>query len=116
MYSIDINETIKRIHEAGGLAFLAHCFEYPYKNTCETVEKIINTTDIDGLEAIYPTFSNEQRKEIFEIASKYNKYVSAGSDYHAKNKPHISLGTGIDNNMNVEKSFIKDWVDKVKMV
>lgn len=115
-YSIDINETIRRIHEAGGLAFLAHCYEYPFKNVNETVEKIFNTTDIDGIEAIYPTFSEAKREEVFKLAQKYNKYVSGGTDYHANNKPYIDLGTGINNNMCIEKSFIKDWADKVKMI
>ena len=115
-YSLDIHETIKRIHEAGGLAFLAHCYEYPFKDINGTVEEIFKTTDIDGIETIYPTFSEEQRKDVINLARKYNKYVSGGTDYHAKNKPYIDLGTGIENNMFVDKSLIKDWVNKVKMI
>lgn len=114
--SIDINETIKRVHEAGGLAFLAHAYEYPYKDTCKTVEKILSSTDIDGLEYIYPTFSDEQKNIIFELCKKYNKFMSGGSDYHAKNKPHISLGTGINNNINIGYDVVKDWVENIKTI
>lgn len=113
MYSIDIYETIKRIHEAGGLAFLAHCYEYPFKDYDKTIEEILKTTEIDGLEAIYPTFSKDQRNHVIDLARKYNKYISGGTDYHAKNKPHIDLGTGIDNNMCVDKSIIKEWENKI---
>ncbi len=114
--SIDINETIKRIHEAGGLAFLAHGYEYPFKNSNETIEKILSTTDIDGAECIYPTFSEQQTADIKNFCKKYNKFMSGGSDYHAKNKPHISLGTGINNNIKVEYEIIKEWADKVTKI
>lgn len=114
--SIDINETIKRIHEAGGLAFLAHGYEYPFKNSDETIEKILSTTNIDGAECIYPTFSEEQRSTILKLCKKYNKLSSGGSDYHAKNKPHIELGTGINNNINIDTSFINNWIEKVRSI
>lgn len=114
--SIDINETINRIHEAGGLAFLAHGYEYPFTNSNKTIEEIISSTKIDGAECIYPTFSEKQREDIINICKKYNKYCSGGSDYHAKNKPKIELGTGINNNIKVEKELINDWINKVKTI
>lgn len=114
--SIDIDETIKRIHEAGGLAFLAHGYEYPFKNSNETIEKILTTTEIDGAECIYPTFSEKQREDIMNICKKYNKFMSGGSDYHAKNKPNISLGTGINNNIKIEYEFIKSWAEKIEKI
>ncbi len=39
-----------------------------------------------------------------------------GSDYHAKNKPTTSMGTGINNNILVEKDFVKEWINKVKKI
>lgn len=114
--SIDINETIKRIHEAGGLAFLAHGFIYPYKNKAKVIEEILSTTNIDGMECIYPLFSEEERKIAFELCKKYNKYMSGGTDYHAKNKPHIELGTGINNNVNVGHEIVKEWVEKISHI
>ncbi len=112
--SIDINETISRIHEAGGLAFLAHGFIYPFKDKIETIEKILTTTDIDGMECIYTLFSGEERKIAFDLCKKYNKYMSGGTDYHAKNKPDIMLGTGRNGNIQVEYEIIKDWTGKIK--
>lgn len=114
--SIDINETISRIHEAGGLAFLAHGFIYPFKDKVKTIEEILSTTDIDGIECIYPLFSEEERKIAFDLCKKYNKYMSGGTDYHANNKPDISLGTGKCNNVCIQKEFIDSWISKVKMV
>lgn len=113
---IDIYETIHRIHEAGGLAFLAHPYIYPYKNKDEIIEKLISLDILDGMECIYPTFSKEEMEKSINLCKKYNKFMSGGTDYHAKNKPNISLGTGINENMKIEKSFIEDWINKVKVI
>ncbi len=114
--SIDINETISRIHESGGLAFLAHGFIYPFKDKVKTIEEILTTTKIDGMECVYPLFSKEERRTAFELCKKHNKYMSGGTDYHAKNKPDIMLGTGKDNNVKIEKDFIDEWSSKVKFI
>ena len=114
--SIDINETISRIHEAGGLAFLAHGFIYPFKDKAKTIEEILTTTEIDGMECIYSLFSEEERKIAFELCKKYNKYMSGGTDYHAKNKPDIMLGTGKINNVCIPKEIIEPWINKINTI
>lgn len=112
---IDINETIKRIHDAGGLAFLAHGFLYPFDNKVEVLEEILKNTQIDGLECVYPLFSEEETKIAFDLCKKCNKYSSGGSDYHAKNKPTIELGTG-ESNIIVTKDIITDWLKDSMLV
>lgn len=114
--SISLNETISRIHEVGGLAFLAHGWLYPFKDVEKIVEEILVKTDIDGLECMYSEFSKEQTNIFINLCKKHNKFMSGGTDYHANNKPHITLGTGINNNLNINKSFINNWVDKVRMI
>lgn len=114
--AIDINETILRIHEAGGLAFLAHGFIYPFEDKAKTIKEILCTTDIDGIECIYPLFSEEERKIAYNLCQKYNKYISGGTDYHAKNKPNISLGTGIENNVCIPKEIINPWINKINTI
>ncbi len=111
---LDINQIISRIHEAGGLAFLAHGYIYPFKNKDDVIEEILSTTDIDGMECVHTEFSKEEMKKAYNLCKKYNKYMSGGTDYHAKNKPDIELGTGRNNNIEIEKEFIKDWMDKVR--
>ena len=113
---IDLNETIKRIHEAGGLAFLAHPYIYPFEDIDKTIEEILVETDIDGIECEYSTFTKEETKKAKELVKKHNKYMSGGSDYHANNKPDIGLGTGFENNLNISKDLIDDWIDKVRKI
>ncbi len=116
IYSISIDELISRIHEAGGLAFLAHGFIYPFKEKDKTIEKILTTTEIDGMECIYTLFSEEERKKACELCKKHNKYMSGGSDYHAKNKPNVELATGTNRNVNIEKEFVQPWINLVKTI
>lgn len=116
-FGISIEDAIDMVHNAGGLAFLAHPLLYPYdKDKFEAVEDIIKKYDLDGIEVEYPLFSEQDRNKLKELAKKYNKYTSGGTDYHAKNKPNIELGTGINNNMNLDKKLIEDWLDKVTTI
>lgn len=116
-FGISIEDAIDMVHNAGGLAFLAHPLLYPYdKDKFEAVEDIIKKYDLDGIEVEYPLFSEQDRNKLKELAKKYNKYTSGGTDYHAKNKPNIELGTGINNNMNLDKTLIEDWLDKVTTI
>lgn len=112
----DINDVIEDIHEAGGLAFLAHAYEYEFKDTKKEIENIIKTTKIDGLECQHSIFSEEQKTEIIQLCQKYNKYMSGGSDYHAKNKPDIQMGTGKNNNLHIEKQFVENWIKYCKII
>lgn len=114
--SIEINELISRIHEAGGLAFLAHGYIYPFKNKDEILEEIISTTELDGMECIYTLFSEEEKQKAYNLCKKYNKYMSGGTDYHAQNKPTIELGSGVNNNIKIDREFIKSWEDKVRYI
>ncbi|MBR4236503.1 MAG: PHP domain-containing protein [Clostridia bacterium] len=47
---------------------------------------------LQGVEAFYSGFTPELTAETLGFAEKYGLYVTAGSDYHGKNK-HISLGS-----------------------
>ena len=108
---------IDKIHNAGGLAFLAHGLKvYSFDDNRKFVEKLLKTTNIDGLECIYPLYSEDDKEFMKNLCKKYNKYMSGGSDYHANNKPGISMGTGINNNILVEKELVKDWINKVRKI
>ena len=111
---ITIEKAIDMIHNAGGLAFLAHPLIYPYeKDKFEEIEHILKTYNLDGIEVDYPLFTQNDRIKLREIAKKHNKYISGGTDYHANNKPDIKLGTGIETNMTITKEDIKEWLNKV---
>lgn len=103
---------INEIHEAGGLAFLAHPLVYHFENKLETICAFVKEYDIDGIECYHSLFSDEEIRGLLEICNKYNKYVSGGSDYHGTNKTDIELGVG-RGNLKITYDMVSDWIDKV---
>lgn len=114
-FSDSLDTVVKNIHDAGGLAFIAHPYLYPFEDKNKAIEEMLLEHNLDGLECEYPLFSNEERNELKLIAKKHNKFVSGGTDYHAKTKPNVMIGTGIDNNINISADLINDWIDKVNL-
>ena len=75
---VSAQETIKIIRKAGGLAFIAHpgiikeCWDFP---------SWVNA-GLNGIEIYYPGHSYQTKKDLFDIAHKYNLLISAGTDFH----------------------------------
>lgn len=112
-YYLDIFETIKIIHNAGGMAFLAHGYIYPFKDKDKSIASILENTEIDGMECVYSLFSEEEIDKAFALTEKYHKYRSGGSDYHGLNKPGINLGE--NKYRPLAKSLVNNWIDKCQL-
>ncbi len=90
---LSIKECINIIHEGGGIAFLAH--PNHSANTfadLETLIKILKGYGIDGIECYHSSMDKHHSSIALEMAKKYNLLISAGSDFHGKNKPGVNLG------------------------
>ena len=94
-------EAIQGILKSGGIPVLAHP-AYGSGN-----ELIVGTqmdqrlcrliqSGLQGVEACYSTFSTKLVKEMLSFAEKYDLYVTAGSDYHGKNKMTALGRTNLD--------------------
>ena len=110
---IDIKGLLEKIHEAKGIAFLAHPYIYPVENVEEMVEYIVNTYQLDGIECYYSTFTEEQKQTMINCTKKYNLYISGGTDFHGMLKPDIKMENG-RGNLQIPKEVILNWVDKIK--
>ena len=85
-----MEEMIEGIHEAGGIAVLAH----PGANLKgrENLLEELAVLDFDGIE-VFSSYHNEIQENYFlEAAGRFGKLVTCGSDFHGKTKPAISLG------------------------
>ena len=52
-------------------------------------------------------FTEEERAYYKELAASYNLITTGGTDYHGPEvKPNIELGTGINNNVQIDKNTI----------
>lgn len=105
-----LNQAIKAIKEAGGLAFMPHLYIYKWMdNKEEFIQDIVNNYEVDGIECYYTDFSQEQTDYLLQLCDDKRLFKSGGSDYHGKNKERISLGIGYGN-LNIKSNLIKDWV------
>lgn len=71
-------EVIDAIHEAGGIAVLAHPGFY---DNFDIIDELIEH-ELDGLEVWHPENSEEQTEELIKIAKKNNLLMTGGSDFH----------------------------------
>ena len=87
-------EVFDIIHKSGGKAFLAHPFEYKFKDTIEFINDLRKEKELDGIECFHPSANQEQRNILVDYAKNNNLYISGGSDYHGSPKPDIEIGVG----------------------
>jgi predicted metal-dependent phosphoesterase TrpH len=82
-------EIIEAIHEAGGIAVLAHPGFY---DNFELLEELI-PQGLDGVEVWHPENTPEQQELLINIAKKHDLLMTGGSDFHgAYNAYPIKLG------------------------
>jgi 3',5'-nucleoside bisphosphate phosphatase len=76
----DAAGAIELIHEAGGVAVIAH----PYWDISEPseVDDLIRSLGADGVETFYPTHSEAQTKHLLELCEELDLVPTASSDYH----------------------------------
>ena len=102
-------ETVKQVHLAGGVAFLAHVHEYKWvDNKIEYIKQLVKDSNIDGIECYYSNFTEEQTKELLEFCKMNNLYTSGGTDVHGTKRPSVEIGIG-KGNLNIPEDIIRDW-------
>ena len=103
-----IKEIVNLIHKNGGIAFLAHPYQYKFTDTEKFLDKIYDEVALDGIECFYTTFSEEQTNYLLDFAKKKNLLISGGSDYHGTNKENHNLGVG-RGNLKISKDIINNY-------
>lgn len=74
----DTREVLAAIHEAGGIAVLAHPYAY---HSEELLEELV-TLGLNGVEAWHPSSSPEQTAALLQFAADHNMVTTGGSDFH----------------------------------
>ncbi|MBW6458459.1 MAG: DUF2061 domain-containing protein [FCB group bacterium] len=88
---IEPKEAIEGILRAGGIPVLAHPAQIGADQPEELIKELVSY-GLKGIEAYYSTHSKEQTLHYLALAKKYDLLVTAGSDFHGKNREHIPLG------------------------
>ena len=88
-------EAIDTIHDAGGIAIIAHPLLYKLTDSeLDNLVRSLKEYGLDGLEAVYSANKWTDESRMRALAKKYDLILSGGSDFHGAAKPTLSLGTG----------------------
>jgi 3',5'-nucleoside bisphosphate phosphatase len=82
-------DAIALIHQAGGLAVMAH----PGLNRTDSIIPALVAAGMDGIECFHTKHSTAMSERYLEIADKYNLLVTGGSDCHGFSKGKPLIGT-----------------------
>jgi predicted metal-dependent phosphoesterase TrpH len=82
-------EAIDLIHQAGGVAVLAH----PGLNRTDKVIPGLVEASLDGLECFHTKHSTVTSEHYLELADRYHLLVTGGSDCHGLSKGKPLIGT-----------------------
>lgn len=82
-------ESVDLIHQAGGLAVMAH----PGLNHNDDIIPDLVAVGLDGLECFHTKHSTTMSEHYLEIAEKHGLLVTGGSDCHGYSKGRPLIGT-----------------------
>lgn len=108
---VSTQDAIALIHQAGGIAVLAHppLYKLPGTQLSVMIDLLVRN-GLDGIEAVYSTYHNSEEADMRAYAEKYGLLLSGGSDFHGSNKPYIHLGSG-RGNLHIPYSFYTKLLD-----
>lgn len=86
---------VELILSAGGIPILAHPVLYHMSDAqLDALTARLKEAGLEGLEAIYSTYTLSDERRMRALAKKYGLAISGGSDFHGANKPGLDLATG----------------------
>ncbi len=96
--SLTDEEAVRLIKACGGVACIAH-LHLTKKSDAELREFLIRLKKcgLDGIEGYYTEYTPEMQEKYQKLAKELGLIISGGTDFHAKMKPHIAIGTGLGN-------------------
>lgn len=95
----DVYDMLALIREAGGIAVLAHPYEY---NSVDLLKELAEAKAIDGVEVYHSRCPKEKEGALIEIAQKHHLIMTGGSDFHGF---YASRPSPIGNRYTAEESL-----------
>lgn len=106
-YQLNAKGIIEAVHKSNGLIVVAHPFEYKLNSVLKAIE-----LGVDGIEAIYSSYSKKERESIMRLCNQHNLLWTAGSDFHfdsrIDNPRHGNIG-----DVALEGKALKRFMDKL---
>lgn len=107
---LSLEKSIETICEAGGVAVLAHPFQYKLDDA-ELRLLIEHSMEcgLRGMECRYTGYDADMVSYLESLADEYGLIKTGGSDFHGRNKPQIALGSGTG-----ELNVPYEWLERLK--
>jgi len=92
-------QAIECIHDAGGLATIAHPVHLKADNPAHlaTIVNHLAEAGMDGIEVWHSDHDERMSALVLDLAKRYNLLPTGGSDFHGSPKPDVVLGRGKQN-------------------
>jgi predicted metal-dependent phosphoesterase TrpH len=104
---ISVNEALSLVNDAGGHAFLAHPLTlYKSNEQFEEILTELKQYGLDGIEAYYKPYSQEQSQFLLEYAEQKGLKVCSGSDFHGTIRPRL-MDPGVEVSRNHLRQFFQ---------
>ncbi len=88
-FKMSAGQAIELIHQAGGLAVMAH----PGLNRSDEVIPLMVEAGLDGIECFHTKHSTATSEYYLEIADRFHLLVTGGSDCHGNSKGKPVMGS-----------------------
>ena len=85
----DVRDVLAQVHEAGGIAVLAHPYVY---DSTDLMQQLVKEELLDGIEVHHPSHDEARRTALTDFAKEHHLLMTAGSDCH---RPGDEGTTGI---------------------
>ena len=97
----DVRFVLELIHSARGVAVMAHPALY---DSMELLAELAEEKKLDGVEVYHYSADDSQKKEMLDIAEKYDLIVTGGSDFHGLyNAVPTHLGSNTTSKENLDR-------------
>jgi hypothetical protein len=109
-HEVPIEEAIERLVNAGGIASLAHPVRVAKNNWAKLAEYVgaMAGMGMGAIEVWHSDHTPENVAYYLSLAKRFGLAATGGSDFHGANKPLISLGTGLRNNLRIPDQVLAD--------
>ncbi len=107
-------ESIAVLRQSFGMPVLAHPVRLPFGNEPDAMRVLLEAlcaAGLQGLEVWHSEHSAAEQAFYETLAKSHGLQATGGSDFHGTNKPSIALGTGINGNICIPRT----WLDSMRV-
>ncbi len=115
-FTYTAGQSIEAIHNAGGVAVLAHPGQLAPDMKClPLLLSQLVELGLDGIEVFYPGYFPKAEKSLAKLAGKYKLVMTGGSDYHGDNKSYSKMASK-QNGFCPPDTLLKQLNEKIRLL